>query len=525
MKSRTFTCITAMTLFAALAMPVRLAAHDQQQEPKKEHTRYKLIDLGPNSAVPTSFLSLNGITGVQVISNQGTVAGIADTSTPDPLCYIDDCFFPNAFQWQRGVLTNLGTLPGGQYSGSTWISRNGLITGFAENGETDPLVAVPEMRGALWRGGGIIDLGTLPGGFETFAFAVNNGGQVVGAATNTIPDPFSPFATQLRAFLWENGVMQDLGTLGGPEAGAFLVNERGQVAGFSFPNATPNPNNGACPPNLPTQEPFLWEKDTQMIDIGSFGGTCGIANALNNRGQVAGQSYLAGNLVAHAFLWDKSDNPQLTDLGTLGGDNASAEWLNDAGEVVGYADLPASPPGCTGLTCVHHGFLWKHGVMTDLGTIGTDPCSRALSINSRGQIVGATGAVCGGSLTHGFLWENGGPAIDLDTLVAPGSGLSLVGPSYINDRGEIAGFGVLSNGNTHAFLLVPCGEGNEGCEDNTADAAAGIQNNSAPVIQRPSTATPANPALSDGPSGMLDRLRSRWGQRYHFPRSGTGPTN
>jgi probable HAF family extracellular repeat protein len=84
--------------------------------------------------------------------------------------------------------------------------------------------------------------------------------------------------------------------------------------------------------------------------------------------------------------------------------------------VVGYADIP-NPPGCSGVACVHHAFLWKHGRMTDLGSIGTDPCSRGLSVNSKGQVVGATAAMCGGVLTHGFLWEGGGPAVDLNSLV------------------------------------------------------------------------------------------------------------
>jgi probable HAF family extracellular repeat protein len=460
--------------------------------------------------VPESFFLLNGTTGSQVISSAGRLAGIADTSTPDPLCYIDDCFFPNAFQWQNGVQTNLGTLPGGQYSRITWISRNGLITGFAENGQTDPLIGVPEMRGALWRGGGIIDLGTLPGGFETFAFAVNNGGQVVGGATNSIPDPFSIFATQIRAFLWENGVMQDLGTLGGPEATATLVNDQGQVSGFSFPNATPNPDNGPCPPNTPTQEPFFWDKSTGMIDIGGFGGTCGIANALNSRGQVAGQSYLAGNLIAHAFLWQKSANPPLRDLGTLGGDNASAEWLDDAGDVVGYTDLPPSPPGCSSLTCVHHAFLWKNGVITDLGSIGTDPCSRALSINSKAQIVGFSTAVCGGAPTHGFLWANGGPMIDLNTLVAPGSGLTLNTPTSINARGEIAGTGTLANGKTHAFVLIPCGKGTEGCGDAAESATAARPTLSAPAVTNSAVVPQHRQVPSEGMYGWGGRLAQRY---------------
>jgi probable HAF family extracellular repeat protein len=248
-----------------------------------------------------------------------------------------------------------------------------------------------------------------------------------------------------------------------------------------------------------------------MIDIGNFGGTCGLANALNNRGQVAGQSYLAGNTTAHAFLWDKKGHPQLTDLGTLGGDNASGEWLNDAGEVVGYADVP-NPPGCTGLTCVHHGFVWKDGQMTDLGTLGTDPCSRALSINSSGQIVGLTIAVCGGNPTHGFLWEDGGPAVDLNTLVT-GTDMTLTTPVYINDSGEIVGNGVLPNGDTHAFVLIPCDEHHgdgEGCDEGT---------------QSVSTTQQVSPASRDAFGGTQRLYTSPRTNRFHFPGIAIGPRN
>ena len=90
----------------------------------------------------------------------------------------------------------------------------------------------PEIRGVLWRNGEIVDLGTLEGGFESFANAVNNRGQVVGFSLNTVPDACSLFvATQTRAFLWQDGAMQDLGTLGGPDANAELINDRGQIAG------------------------------------------------------------------------------------------------------------------------------------------------------------------------------------------------------------------------------------------------------------------------------------------------------
>jgi probable HAF family extracellular repeat protein len=247
-----------------------------------------------------------------------------------------------------------------------------------------------------------------------------------------------------------------------------------------------------------------------MIDIGTFGGTCGVANALNNLGQVVGQSYLPGNMTAHAFLWDKGHNSSLTDLGTLGGDNSSALWLNDAGEVVGYADLPPGSQSCSGQACVHHAFLWKLGVMTDLGTIGTDPCSRAVSINSRGQVVGFTASICGGNGSgHGFLWQNGGPAIDLNTLVAPGSGLTVNSATYINDRGEIAGTGVLASGDVHAFLLIPCAEDNQGCGNGTAAQPTEIGSDIANVTQRPPRAILQMQALSDGSAGRLNLLNSR----------------
>jgi len=94
--------------------------------------------------------------------------------------------------------------------------------------------------------------------------------------------------------------------------------------------------------------------------------------------------------------------------------------------------------------------------MTDLGVVAGDPCSTAYGINSREQIVGVS-SPCGQS-GHGFLWENGGPIVDLQTLVLPGSDVTIKEVYFINDAGEIAGFRTNSNGDQRGILLIPKGD-------------------------------------------------------------------
>ena len=81
-------------------------------------------------------------------------------------------------------------------------------------------------RAFLWTvEDGMINLGTLDGGIYSFANGINNLGQVVGADYASNWDD--------RAFLWENGVMTGLGTLGGSTSTAWAINNLGQVVGES----------------------------------------------------------------------------------------------------------------------------------------------------------------------------------------------------------------------------------------------------------------------------------------------------
>jgi probable HAF family extracellular repeat protein len=69
------------------------------------------------------------------------------------------------------------------------INDRGWVAGVSENGLIDPMTGSPEVRAILWKDDEIINLGTL-GGNASGANAVNNRSQVVGGALNTISAPY-----------------------------------------------------------------------------------------------------------------------------------------------------------------------------------------------------------------------------------------------------------------------------------------------------------------------------------------------
>jgi probable HAF family extracellular repeat protein len=161
------------------------------------------------------------------------------------------------------------------------------------------------------------------------------------------------------------------------------------------------------------------------------------AAAINDGDVVAGTSgavALDGGLLwQYAVRW-VDDGTAVEDLGTLpGGRFSDGADINADGQIVGNSD--------TGDGDIH-AFLWDHGGMTDLGTLG-GTTSNARAINASGQIVGVSTNADGEE--QAFLWDDGAM-----TGLATLGGAS--GAYDINDAGQIAGYAVGENGRETAVI-------------------------------------------------------------------------
>lgn len=364
-----------------------------------------------------------------------------------------------------------------------------------------------EQREAKAQGYAVIDLGTLGGSFS-FGGGVNEQGWVNGES--------SLQGDQIQhAFLWRNGGMVDLQTLGGPNsASGYTLNDAGVVAGGSE-TSTLNPlGYQFCDfdgfSDVPPHDcvPFTWKNGVMtqlplLQDQYGQTGNNGTAQQANNRKEMAGVSEntlldptcSSPTLQQRPVVWK---NGEVYELTLLSGDlNGVTTGINEYQQIVGFAGTGqcaneffhamlwenGTPTDLGNLGGINnnqaqfinnrrqvvglsdlsgdltgHAFLWQDGVMADLGTLPGDTSSAGFAISDRGPIVGQS---CDANVNcRAFLWQDG-VMTDLNALTSSDSPLYLVVAYGINSRGDITGLGITSTGEAHAYLAIP-GWGNVG---------------------------------------------------------------
>jgi probable HAF family extracellular repeat protein len=388
----------ALSLIIALALPAGLAA--QKAPEKAQATKYLVVALGTLGGTASAANAINDL---------GWVMGSADfpgNNTAEAVAWID------------GKMQRLGTL-GGPNSSVEWESvknNKGLIVGVSDTSIVQPL-------GEVWS--------CVAAGF----FPSDSGNTCLG-------------------FLWQDGFMTALPTLGGDNGVATGINNQGRVVGWaetSYQDPTCNS------PQVLQFEAYVYDvKSAKIAALQPFPGQPdSAATGINDKGQIVGIAGLCSNAVGgasaiYAVLWP-SQNSAPINLGNLGGMawNTPAS-INNKGEVVGFSN----PSGDQNAGFNPIAFLWtRSGGMQNLGTLAQDTNSFAYAINNHGLVVGQSFGGPNGS--HAFIYQNG-IMTDLNSLMIGHNSLTLVYANDVDDSGVIVGGAYdATTGETPAFVAIP----------------------------------------------------------------------
>ena len=275
-----------------------------------------------------------GFGDAYAINSSGTVVGFSGTMETH-----------RAFSYSGGVMTDLGTLGGGN-SVACSINNFGVVAGRSD-------ISSGSWRGFSYSGGQMADLGVLSSGYSD-AYGINDSGTIVGSVWTT--------GNMDHAAYYSGAHWTDLGTLGGNYSAAAAINSAGTIVGWS---------------DLSVGTHAFSYRAGVMTDLGTLEGSGSYAMDINDSGTIVGYAN------DHAFCYSAG---VMRGIGTLaGGYSSYANAINSSGTVVGNSTIDAKGD--------HHAFLYNGSVLSDLGpylvSIGLTGSSAASDIDDRGDIVGS----------------------------------------------------------------------------------------------------------------------------------------
>jgi probable HAF family extracellular repeat protein len=314
------------------------------------------------------------------------------------------------------TITDLGTVRDSPYIEPLDINNSGEVVGFYRLFPTDENGYPRISRHAFLYSNGVFqDLEVLIGvpfssETDSFAYGINDSGAVVGYYID-----FSSGLSPQNAFLYKDGVATDLGSFGGYQSVAFAINNNGQIIG----NTTTNDGTEAMFRTFP-YSPMNIATD----NVGQ-----GVAYGINDLGQIVGECSGGAFRTAPNSPLNQSTDIIIPIIINVG--NARARSVNNAGQVVGETG--------NGIA-----FLYDNGDIISIAT------GRAYDINNFGEIVGDAGESPFGP----FIYDRVNGIRYLNSLIPADSGWELLRAKAINDHGQIVGFGDTGYGR-RGYLLTP----------------------------------------------------------------------
>jgi uncharacterized membrane protein len=310
----------------------------------------------------------------------------------------------------------------------------------------------------------ITGISPLSGTSHTLPTAINNNGQVVGVSYNTMTGNATTYAANYgegaKFFLSSGGRTSQISTENGHPPGS--INDSGQVVdgGQTINNAGYVLSDGGVKnPDGSYKDTLTYLGPNGPYEISSMG-----AHQINNSGLVVGSgwggvmvyvppgaTWAEASLIHHDFAFTGPYGGTFySGLAANLGPGTDGVAINDRGEVL-----------------TRYSVLDQNGHVTRFADLPGGANVLGVAINNNGQVVGSQVSVgldgrplMDSSQNYNYLKAmlyTNGKIVDLNSVIAAGSGWDLTRATGINDLGQIIGQGTY-DGQEMGFVLTPTGQ-------------------------------------------------------------------